>query len=218
LDNTSDIIAAMDDQVTRKSRVRPNSDGRREEIVAAALKVMIENGVHHTTTRKMAEAAGVNVATLHYHFHDKEEIVFSAMELLAKNYRGVLTARFNAPQRLHDRIADLLWFIWDEVEKARGEQLVLQEMALYVLRFPHAEHLAAKKESEIRSLYTDFLRAASDVTASDRAWIEELTNFIYACFVGILNQWLVTQDVTRPRKATEQLIVAAQQMAASRRK
>jgi len=73
--------------VTAKSRVRPNSDGRREQIVEAALAVMIAEGVYHATTRKIAQAAGVNVATLHYHFHDKEEIILSVMEGLATNYR-----------------------------------------------------------------------------------------------------------------------------------
>ena len=67
----------------------------------------------------------------------------AVMEGLASNYRDTLARRFSEPQKLHDRIADLLRFIWSEIEKARGEQLVLQEMTLYVLRYPHAEHLAA---------------------------------------------------------------------------
>jgi hypothetical protein len=45
-----------------------------------------------------------------------------------------------------------LRFIWSEVEKSPGEQLVLQEMTLYVLRYPHAAHLAAEKEREIKAL------------------------------------------------------------------
>ena len=65
------------------------------------------------------------------------------------------------------RIHDLLWFIWGEIEQAPGEQLALQEMTLYVLRVSHAEHLAAQKEREIKSLYSVSLRRCSDVGASD---------------------------------------------------
>ena len=85
-----------------KSPIRPQSTGRREQIIDAALKVMISNGVYNATTRKIAEAAGVNVATLHYHFHNKEEIIFSAIEELASRYRNTLSARFQKPQNIHD--------------------------------------------------------------------------------------------------------------------
>jgi AcrR family transcriptional regulator len=213
LPSAGDNIGRMDKRVTRKSRARPNSDGRREQIVNAALKVMIADGVYHATTRKIAEAAGVNVATLHYHFHDKEEIVLSVMEVLASSYRSVLARRFSEPQPLRERIGDLLKFIWSEIEKARGEQLVLQEMTLYVLRVPHAEHLAAEKEREIMSLYSETLRACSDVGPADGTKIEELTNFIYTSFVGILNQWLATKDVGLLLRTTDNLVAAAQGMA-----
>lgn len=198
--------------IPRKSRPRPNSDGRREQIVSAALQVMVTEGVYHATTRKIAEAAGVNVATLHYHFHDKEEIILSVMGVLASNYRGRLDARFSKPQPLHDRIEDLLSFIWSEIERAPGEQLVLQEMTLYVLRIPQAAHLAAEKEREIKQLYAECLARSSDVTAADTPRIAELSNFIYACFVGILNQWLATRDTPLLLRTTEQLVRAARSM------
>jgi AcrR family transcriptional regulator len=203
----------MDKRVTRRSSARPKSDGRREQIIEAALRVMIAEGVFNATTRKIAEAAGVNVATLHYHFHDKEEILLSVMEGLASSYRETLARRFSEPQTLHDRIADLLRFIWSEIEKARGEQLVLQEMTLYVLRYPHAEHLAAEKDREIFALYADSLRAALDVRPEDDTKIVELANFIYTAFVGILTQWLATNDVPQLTRSTDNLIAAAQQMA-----
>lgn len=197
----------------RRSPARPQSTGRREQIIGAALTVMISNGVHNTTTRKIAEAAGVNVATLHYHFHDKEEIIFSAMEELASSYRNTLSAHFAQQQDLHDRIHDLLWFIWGEIEKAPGEQLVLQEMTLYVLRVSHAEHLAAQKEREIRSLYSASFRECRGVRPEDGPRLEELTEFIYACFVGILNQWLATRDRASLVRTTGNLIAAAQALA-----
>ncbi|MGY3237641.1 hypothetical protein ACVMAJ_004531 [Bradyrhizobium sp. USDA 4448] len=56
--------------------------------------------------------------------------------------------------------ADLLQFIWSEIKKAPGEQLALQEMTLYVLRRPHAEHMAREKDHEFLLLYADWLRAA----------------------------------------------------------
>lgn len=202
----------MNRRMIRKSFARPNSDGRREQIIDAALKVMIAEGVYHATTRKIAEAAGVNVATLHYHFHDKEEILFSVMELLVANYRATLARHFATPQKLHDRIADLLRFIWSEIEKAPGEQLALQEMTLYVLRHPHAAHMARDKDHEFLSLYADSLRSATDVRPGDEQRIMALANFIYTSFVGMLNQWLAVRDPKLFVQAMENLIRAAQRI------
>ncbi len=200
----------------RKSFARPNSDGRREQIIDAALKVMISEGVYHATTRKIAEAAGVNVATLHYHFHDKEEILFKVMEVLVANYRATRAKQFATEQKLHDRIADLLRFIWSEIERAPGEQLALQEMTLYVLRHPHAEHMAREKDHEFLLLYADWLRTATDVRPENERQIMELANFIYTSFVGMLNQWLAVRDVDMFTQALENLIRAGQELAARR--
>ncbi|MCR5859939.1 hypothetical protein [Mesorhizobium sp. J428] len=97
-----------------------------------------------------------------------------------------------------------------EIEKAPAEQLVLQEMTLYVLRVAHAEHLAAQKEREIRSLYSAYLRDCRNVRPDNAPRIEEGTDFIYACFVGILNQWLTTRDRASLMRTTGNLIDAAQ--------
>jgi AcrR family transcriptional regulator len=204
----------MAQKLARKTISRPQSEGRREQILAAALQVMVAEGVYHATTRKIAEAAGVNVATLHYHFENKEEILFCVLEGLASTYREVLARRFSEPQCLNDRIPDLLHFIFSEIERSRGEQLVHQEMTLYVLRYPHAEHMAADKDREIFKLYEDMLLNASDVRPEHARFIFRLANFIYTSFVGILNQWLATRDTERLMSTTDDLIQAAQHMAA----
>lgn len=206
-------MTSMTMPTKRATRQRPNSAGRREQIVEAALKVMLAEGVYRTTTRRIAEAAQVNVATLHYHFHDKEEILLSVMDLLVMGYRAVLARQFADPQPLETRIADLLWFIWGEIERAPEEQLVLQEMTLYVLRQTGVEHLAADKDRIFLQLYADSLRTAVDVGPDEDGRIEQLANFIYTSFVGILNQWLATHDTDLLRATTATLILAAQDTA-----
>ena len=199
-----------------KSISRPNSEGRREQILAAAHKAMIAEGVYHATTRKIAEAAGVNVATLHYHFQNKEEILFCVLEGMASSYRATLASRFAKPQKLNERIKDLLPFIFSEIERARGEQMVHQEMTLYVLRIPHAEYMAADKDREIFKLYEEMLMAASDVRPDQAAVIHDITNFIYTAFVGLLHQWLATGDREQLIRTMTDLIEAAQDMSERR--
>ncbi|SOC82522.1 transcriptional regulator, TetR family [Ensifer adhaerens] len=198
--------------------VRPNSDGKRELIIGAALRVMISDGLYNATTRKIAEAAGVNLATLHYHFNDKEEVFFLAMGQLVTNYRKVLATRFMKPQTLHDRIPELLYFIWEEIEKAPDEQLALQEMTLYLLRHPHAATLARDKDHEFLSLYEETLLTSTDADSYSPEQIKDLANFIYTGLVGAFNQWLATRDKTQILKVLASLIGSAQHIASAERR
>jgi hypothetical protein len=135
------------------------------------------------------------------------------MGQLVTNYRAVLARRFTNPQRLHDRIPDLLHFICGEIEKAPDEQLSLQEMTLYLLRHPEAATLAGEKDREFLSLYEDSLLTATDAAQCSRAQITALANFIYTGLVGLFNQWLATRDRPQLMTTLDNLVRAAQMLA-----
>jgi hypothetical protein len=135
------------------------------------------------------------------------------MGQLVANYRSVLASRFTKPQTLHDRIPELLYFIWGEIEKDPDEQLSLQEMTLYLLRHPRAAALASEKDREFLSLYEDSLLTATDAARCNRAQITALANFIYTGLVGLFNQWLATRDRQQLVTTLENLIRAAQTLA-----
>jgi AcrR family transcriptional regulator len=101
---------------------------------------MIAEGVYHATTRRIAEAASVNVATLHYHFANKEEILFSVLEGMASSYRVTLKSRFAKPQKLKDRIRDLPPFIFSEIESARRADGASGDDALRVAHPPRGAY------------------------------------------------------------------------------
>jgi AcrR family transcriptional regulator len=59
---------------------RLNSEERRAAIIKAVRRVFAEKGFDGTTTRELAEAAGVSEALLFKHFPNKEAL-YSAMQL-----------------------------------------------------------------------------------------------------------------------------------------
>lgn len=73
--------------------------------------------------------------------------------------------------------------------------------------------MADQKKCEIKSLYSEILLRCSDVRDADAASIGELIDFLYACFVGILSQWLATNNVPMLTRTTNTLIQAARDMA-----
>lgn len=65
--------AAVDKKQTESGR-KPRSDGveARERLIGVALRLFAEKGYAKTSTREIAQAAGVNVAAISYYFGDKE--------------------------------------------------------------------------------------------------------------------------------------------------
>lgn len=71
------MIAAPD-----LSRRYIQSRNRREKILHSASRLFAEKGFHRTTTRQIAEAAGVSEGTLYNYFESKIELLFGIMEHL----------------------------------------------------------------------------------------------------------------------------------------
>jgi len=63
-----------------KPATKLSSEERREAIIRAVRKVFAEKGFHGTTTRELAEAAGVSEALLFKHFPTKESL-YAAMQV-----------------------------------------------------------------------------------------------------------------------------------------
>ena len=50
---------------------------RRQDFIEATIKVITEHGVANATTRRIAEAAGSPLASLHYVFHEGRIVLCS---------------------------------------------------------------------------------------------------------------------------------------------
>lgn len=61
---------------------RPDGDKTRERILEVALPLFARHGFAGTSVRTIATAAGVNVATLAYHFSDKEGLYDTVVQRL----------------------------------------------------------------------------------------------------------------------------------------
>ena len=65
---------------TRRVPRQERSRRRVEQILDAASRLVLERGVDALTTRAIAEAAEVPVASLYQYFHDKEDILLALVE------------------------------------------------------------------------------------------------------------------------------------------
>ncbi|AGM02917.1 TetR/AcrR family transcriptional regulator [Amycolatopsis keratiniphila] len=106
--------------------------GSREEIVAAAAKVMREQGYAHATTKAIAQAAGYSEALLYKHFKDKTEI-----------FTSVLTERLPA---LGTTLDELMKAAADAPLAANLARLARITLSFYLESFPIAVSLFSSRE------------------------------------------------------------------------
>ncbi|MHB8671618.1 MAG: TetR/AcrR family transcriptional regulator, partial [Acidimicrobiales bacterium] len=73
-------------------RLSPNQLAKRDEIVSAAVEVLLRDGVHGCTVRSIAASAGVSKGSVHYYFGDVDEIVDLAMVQATRGWIAWLRA------------------------------------------------------------------------------------------------------------------------------
>jgi TetR/AcrR family transcriptional repressor of bet genes len=63
---------------------KPNTELRRQQIVDGLLKAMAAQGYAGATVQAIAAASGLAPGLIHYHFHDKREILVALVDQLAR--------------------------------------------------------------------------------------------------------------------------------------
>jgi AcrR family transcriptional regulator len=69
---------------------------RREDLVAAALRLFLRDGFHATGIAAILDEAGLTKMTLYHHFKSKEDLILAALELRDRQFREWLFGRMAA--------------------------------------------------------------------------------------------------------------------------
>ncbi len=67
-------------------------DSRKEQIIAAALKIISEEGVANLTMMKIAQKIGISDAALYRHFENKHEIMRGLIETMGRSLMANISA------------------------------------------------------------------------------------------------------------------------------
>jgi AcrR family transcriptional regulator len=128
---------------------------RHAQIVSAALGVVAREGAGQATTRKLAEAAGVNLATLHYFFRGKDalllEVLTRATDLMIEALAGPADAGPRPDLGLAERGEALLSLI----DRDPPLPLVRCELQLYLSRLPDQANAAREERRRYLAALAD---------------------------------------------------------------
>src|SRR3954469_16055797 len=93
-----------------ESRMLPDTRSVREKIRAAAVQLFAEMGYHAAPLRDIASLAGIQAASIYYHYPSKQsllvEIMNTHMHQLNMNLESILTQPVSILEKLYQAIAN----------------------------------------------------------------------------------------------------------------
>ncbi|MEZ0492931.1 TetR/AcrR family transcriptional regulator [Kineococcus sp. TBRC 1896] len=198
-------------------RPRRDPGAKRDELIAAAARVMSREGVAATTTRRIAEEARVPLGTVHYWFATKDELL---REVAAAHLQQVHAAGRDAEvgageqgqgRAAQEALARLRAALAAEGSFDTGRRLSLYELTTWSLRTEGQAGTAREQyramRAAARSSCEPWLRAhgprgADAVAGTER--LEALSALVVALFDGLALSELADPEGT-PSEAVLEL-------------
>lgn len=159
-------------------------EATRTAIVQGAMTLFAQHGYAHTSTRRIAEQAGVSTGLMYHYFSSKEDLLHAVFD----HCMGILGSAFAASQQSADpveRIASLLRTMFDLLERdpefwglfymLRTQPAILNELGDAFRQWT----------ARLRDLLTDNLRGAG------RADPEIDALLLYSLIEGTIQQYLL---------------------------
>jgi AcrR family transcriptional regulator len=193
---------------------RTSADARREEFVAAAIKVMARDGLDRATTRRIADEAGAAPGIFHYVFRDKTELLAAVIGAITEQVEQVLRDAVDPRKGLAAAIHDAAQVFWQHVLADDGLQLMQYELTIYCRRTPGLEWLADWQYARYIAAVTEVLGAAAEHDAAPSAIsLDQLTRFLVAAVDGLVIQYAVHHDAEQSQHDISNVITAAMALA-----
>ena len=168
---------------------------RRAELVEAAIRVMVRDGVAKATTRAIVTEAGMTLGAFHYCFDSREQLLGLATETITERSVAEVRSLFAPHKDIRDSIIDSLRAFWKSFEANPGEHQITSELTQYALRNPGFEDLARGQ----LNVYLQALAALLELAAESGGieWTEPvpvLARYTQCMLDGLNIAWLVDRN------------------------
>lgn len=144
---------------------------RRRALAAAALRVLERDGIARTTARAIVAEAGMSLASLHYAFASRDDVLRAAVALVVADERraleGVLdvNAQARGPAALEALVRDGIACYLDTIDEHPGREHGMLELSLHAARSSATVDLAHDQYRRYRALARAMLTAAAEATS-----------------------------------------------------
>lgn len=182
-----------------RRRAEPPAESRRDELVLAAYRELAQRGFEGLRTREIAAAVGVNIATLHYYFPHKQDLVRSVVGHAMTRFRSTLSPEGAPADRLHAHFEGLRRLSREEPELFR----VMGELALRAARDPEMATILRKTDDAWHETLRGLIDAAQREGAVSRDLDAESTSALIVA--ALKGTYLLPASSGQPRRLDQAL-------------
>jgi AcrR family transcriptional regulator len=190
---------------------------RRSALIDAALRVVSRNGLAQATTRAIVAEAGMSLASFHYAFESRDELVDELITtVIGREQQAVLPEPITGHSLREILEAGLLRYFEHLRADPEHEQAML-ELTQYALRSPERHPLAAAQYARYAELAAHALElAAKHSGARWRYPVDRVARVLVAFTDGLTLTWLVERDDDAARAVVAAAADALTRMADTR--
>jgi AcrR family transcriptional regulator len=174
---------------------------RRDELLEATVRYLLENGIAELSLRPLAAAIGSKARLLVYHFGSKEQLLVEAMGLIRSRAKDALDAMMTAQAGNAELglLVRALWK-WSTSKQNRPYLRLFFEMHGLALQYPrqYASYLQGSIDSWIDLLTSTLARVLG------RARAATMATLIVGVIDGLLLDALATGDWKRTGRAVNE--------------
>jgi len=174
---------------------RVAAEDRRQQLIDAAIRVAEREGIGATTTRRIAAEAGARLATVHYCFKSKQELLEGVLSAIINELSDAAEVRVRPGLDAKTMLRDGMRAMWVVVEKEPAKQQLTYELTHYALRQPGLESFARwQYETSYAACAAHLERVAVAAGIDWSLPMPVMARMLMTVIDGAVLGWLVDRD------------------------
>jgi len=179
---------------------RLTAEARRAALLEAALRVMERDGVIAGTTRAIVAEAGMSLASFHYAFTSREELLAELVRRVVGRELSAATAGWQPSDGLAACLRTAAAGYLAHLEQEPGQEQLMLELTLLAVRRPDLQPIAREQYRAYTAAATELLERAAALTGTSwRRPVSELARLLITLVDGATTTWLVDRDTAATR-------------------
>ncbi|WP_411700121.1 TetR/AcrR family transcriptional regulator [Conyzicola sp.] len=183
---------------------RMSAADRRPALLEAAFRVIAAEGVHGATTRAIVAEADMSLASFHYAFTSRDEMMHELIAHVIENQAVAAFESLRFGADLRTAVRDGLRAFFEVVTADPAHEQTMFELVQYSLRTPELAALPRKQYSGYRLAVGGLLETAAADTGM--VWmlpLDDVARMVVALTDGITVAWLADRDSAAASRVIE---------------
>jgi DNA-binding transcriptional regulator YbjK len=168
---------------------------RRQQLVAAAFRVVARDGVAAASTRRIANEAKMPAAVVHYCFHSIDDLIDALMAVVFEEAVEVAAVALRGKGEIEKSIRAALQRLWASHQANPARHKAVFDLVAHAFRRPAATEVIRRHQGRIAELAERFLTELA--LRNNATWREPaavLGRALMSTVDGVLLNWLTDQD------------------------